>query len=187
MAIFFTSDFHLGDETLIARKLRPFKSGKRMTDVLISNANTRAKDPSDTIIHLGDFVSYGKDHDIECARISGNDYKKRFVSDVVLIEGNHDANNNVKTIGKCMFLDIGIYKNVSASHFPSWYKQNDGLIFRKKGSIHLCGHIHDHWKYMISDDGVLNINVGVDVWNYQIVSIQDLIKLIQKIKKTNCQ
>ena len=180
MAFFFTSDFHLGDETLTSRGLRPFRSGTRMTEVIVKNVKARAKDPSDTVFHLGDFVAYGKDHGIESPRISGDEYRKLFDCNIVLLEGNHDPNNNVKTMVKTMFVDIGPYHNVSCSHFPSWYSQNSGLIPRLRGHIHLCGHVHGSWKTMVSKDGILNINVGLDVWNYQIVSIQDLIRLIQK-------
>lgn len=180
MAFFFTSDFHLGDETLVQAKVRPFRNGQRLTEVLIQNANCRAKDPSDTIFHLGDFVAYGKVKGVEGARISGDEYRKQLIANVVLLEGNHDPNNNVKTMMKAMMVDIGPFKNISCSHYPSWYSQNDGLIPRFPGHIHLCGHVHELWKVKKSNDGVLNINVGVDVWNYQLVSIKDLIKLLQR-------
>ena len=184
MAIFFTSDFHLGDEVLVQIKARQFKSGSRMSDVLIANANCRAKRPEDTIIHVGDFVAYGKDKGIESARISSDEYLKRFTAKVVLLEGNHDPNNHVRTDGKLMFVDLGPYRNVSVGHFPSWYKQSTSILpERGMGSIHICGHVHDSFLWKISDAGTLNINVGVDVWNNQIVSITDLLKLISKIRK----
>lgn len=182
MALYFTSDFHLGDETLIHFGVRQFKSGTRMSEVLIKNANSRAKE-SDTIIHVGDFVAYGKDRGIESPRISGTEYKKKFLADVVLLEGNHDANNHVQTSGKFMVVDIGPYKNVTVSHYPSWYSQSKPFFIGKKHGIHLCGHVHSEWKVARSN-GILNINIGVDVWNNQIVGIPDLIRLIEKELKS---
>ena len=182
MAVFFTSDFHLGDQTLIEKWCRQFKSASRMTDVLIANANARAKNPEDTIIHVGDFVSYGKDQGIESARISGKEYCKRFTANVILLEGNHDANNHVSPIGKYLVVDIGPYRNVTVGHFPSFYPESMFLQNLHR-SIHICGHVHDKWKFMIGKDGILNINVGVDVWKNQIVSIPDLIRLIEGIRK----
>ena len=178
MSTFFTSDFHLGDKVAIDLMRRPFKSYQRMTDVLIANANARAK-PGDTVIHVGDFVSYGADKGIEGARISGKEYLKMFNTNVVLLEGNHDRNNRVVPICKMLTLDLSNkIRNVTVSHYPSWM---DPLVPKNAGHIHICGHVHDLWKYKFSNDGVLNINVGVDVWNYQIVSIPEILKLISKI------
>ena len=67
---------------------------------------------------------------------------------------------------------------VSASHYPSPLNPTNRL------PIHLCGHVHNLWKhYYDKRNNILNINVGIDAWNYQIVSDQELIDYIHKIKR----
>ena len=63
MARFWTSDLHLNHANIILYCNRPFKSSKRMDEVLINNINMRAKE-NDVLIHLGDFMCYGKDREL---------------------------------------------------------------------------------------------------------------------------
>ena len=66
------------------------------------------------------------------------------------------------------------FPNVSVSHYPSYSEKSTGNF--KNGDIHICGHVHGAWKHCVDlDHSVLNINVGVDAWNYKIVSDDELI------------
>jgi calcineurin-like phosphoesterase family protein len=75
------------------------------------------------------------------------------------------------------------FPDVSVSHYPSTDQHSIGHW--QPGDIHLCGHVHGKWKHLLDiKHQVLNINVGVDVWNFQIVSEDEIIKYIDKILKT---
>jgi calcineurin-like phosphoesterase family protein len=48
------------------------------------------------------------------------------------------------------------------------------------GTVLLCGHVHSIWKTKRSDKGTLMINVGVDVWNYAPVSLDQIVQLTEE-------
>lgn len=181
MARFWTSDFHLNSTAIIQYAGRPFKSGEKMAEAYIRSCNQQARDPSDMIIHVGDFFLRGKDrHGIgdEGLGVSAKEYLSRINAQVFLIEGNHDGSNIGHTHAKQMILDLGPFKNTSVSHYPS--TDNGTWTLRGKDKehlhVHLCGHVHEKWKWKLDlKKLVLNINVGVDQWKHQIVSEKKLI------------
>ena len=98
------------------------------------------------------------------------------------LKGNHDINNKVKSIGNVLRTKIGRHTAVSISHYPSYDKHAEGTF--NEGDIHICGHVHRRWKHCLDmTHKVLNINVGVDVWNYTIVTEDELIEYIDKVLK----
>ena len=154
-----------------------------MNSFLINSANLRAKD-DDYIIHVGDFCCFGADHGLSALnKVNPSLFASRINATFVNIMGNHDYKNKVKSIGNCLFTSLGEFKNVSISHHPSYSPLAIGQF--RHGDIHICGHVHGEWKYNIDfKNSVLNINVGVDAWNYQIVSEEELISYIQYLMST---
>lgn len=187
MARFWTSDFHLNSTAIIQYAGRPFKSGEKMAEAYIRSCNQQARDPSDMIIHVGDFFLRGKDrHGIgdEGLGVSAKEYLSRINAQVFLIEGNHDGSNIGHTHAKQMILDLGAFKNTSVSHYPSTDKGTWTLRSKDKEHlhIHLCGHVHEKWRWKLDlEKLVLNINVGVDQWKHQIVSEKKLIGFISSL------
>lgn len=187
MARFWTSDFHLNSTAIIQYAGRPFKSGEKMAEAYIRSCNQQAKDPSDMIIHVGDFFLRGKDrHGIgdEGLGVSAKEYLSRINAQVFLIEGNHDGSNIGHTHAKQMILDLGPFKNTSVSHYPSTDKGTWTLRGKDKEHlhVHLCGHVHEKWRWKLDlEKLVLNINVGVDQWKHQIVSEKKLIGFISSL------
>lgn len=187
MARFWTSDFHLNSTAIIQYAGRPFKSGEKMAEAYIRSCNQQARDPSDMIIHVGDFFLRGKDrHGIgdEGLGVSAKEYLSRINAQVFLIEGNHDGSNIGHTHAKQMILDLGPFKCTSVSHYPSTDKGTWTLRGKDKEHlhIHLCGHVHEKWKWKLDlEKLVLNINVGVDQWKQQIVSEKKLIGYISSL------
>lgn len=187
MARFWTSDFHLNSTAIIQYAGRPFKSGEKMAEAYIRSCNQQARDPSDMIIHVGDFFLRGKDrHGIgdEGLGVSAKEYLSRINAQVFLIEGNHDGSNIGHTHAKQMILDLGPFKNTSVSHYPSTDKGTWTLRGKDKEHlhIHLCGHVHEKWRWKLDlEKLVLNINVGVDQWKHQIVSEKKLIGYISSL------
>lgn len=187
MARFFSADFHFNSTAIIQYAGRPFKSGEKMAEAYIRSCNQQARDPSDMIIHVGDFFLRGKDrHGIgdEGLGVSAKEYLSRINAQVFLIEGNHDGSNIGHTHAKQLILDLGPFKCTSVSHYPSTDKGTWTLRGKDKEHlhIHLCGHVHEKWKWKLDlEKLVLNINVGVDQWKHQIVSEKKLIGFISSL------
>ena len=187
MKKFFSADFHLNSTAILQYAKRPFKSGEKMAEAYIRSCNQQARDPSDMIVHVGDFFLKGADrHGVgdEGLGVSAKEYLSRINAQVFLIEGNHDSNNVGHTHAKQLILDLGPYKCTSVSHYPSTDKGTWTLRGKDKEHlhIHLCGHVHEKWKWKLDlEKLVLNINVGVDQWKHQIVSEKKLIGYIMKL------
>jgi len=48
----------------------------------------------------------------------------------------------------------------------------------------LCGHVHEKWQIKKIQDTLI-VNVGVDVWNFKPISINEILSLITKWRRTN--
>lgn len=190
MKTFFTSDLHLQSSEnpgIIDWAHRPFKSVAKHDAALIRGINERCK-PDDLLIHVGDFMNYGKNRGTEAGRNKPDFYLSQIACQVVFLEGNHDPNNHVRTIGRTLTTKVGRYI-VSVGHYPAYdtrwecvqtpvYLTNTGPCCTTH--IHLCGHVHDAWRYKY-DFNALNINIGVDAWKYRPVSEAELDAYIGKI------
>lgn len=198
MSRYFTSDFHLGSLNILKYANRPFSSAKDAMTSLLINVNSNLK-RYDTLIHVGDFMLSGMDrHDnVEDSGLKYkiNDYLDMFEPNLILLSGNHDDGRNCETIGKSMVIDLNQnYRNVSVSHYPSYHKlftlPNDNCwkwfdAQKMYVHVHLCGHVHDKW--LLNFDAqhkVLNVNVGVDVWNYKPVRDSEITELLDYFRAT---
>lgn len=212
MKTFFTSDLHLQSTEspgIIDWAKRPFKSIEKMECALIRGINERCK-PGDLLIHVGDFMNYGKNRGKESGRHKPEFYTDQINCQVIFLEGNHDPNNHVRTIGRTLTTKVGRYV-CSVGHYPSGtdgyekvvlpqytlhihhdeetLREAEDLGFIDFGKlrveIHLCGHVHNKWKHMLFEGyggkRILNINVGTDVWGYRPVSEAELDGYIGKV------
>lgn len=176
---FFTADFHFGSSFLIKNKLRPFRSVSKMNETLIRNCNMKAA-AEDTIIHIGDLCQFWDDRGTTGCRVNPRIFTNQINADFFNVLGNHDPNNRVKSICSSMRTSIGRFKSVSVGHYPSYDPMAKGSFH--PGDVRLCGHVHNKWKYFIDEKNlVLNINCGVDVWNFNIISEDELSLYITKI------
>lgn len=130
------------------------------------------------LYHVGDLATFKADRGNTGLKTNPMEIVNQIPGMFMNIRGNHDINNKVKSICESMRLHLGKrYPDVSMSHYPS-YDRRAKLHFLQ-GDIHICGHVHGLWKHCLDlDNQVLNINVGVDVWNYKLVSEQELIQYI---------
>ena len=177
MKTYFTSDFHLGSSNIINYCKRPFKNVSHMNDTLIRRVNKL--DRHDVLFHVGDFVLVGHDrHGIkeDFSDIKYSEYLDKIKPHIILLNGNHDSVHNVKAMLNSAVVNLNRkYKNISVSHFPLT-KSYDTL------KIHLCGHIHDKWLVNFDKETkVLNLNVGVDVWDYRPVDNLTLVKVLDDL------
>lgn len=178
---FWTADLHLGHHNIITYCARPFKDAEHMNTRLIANINSRVK-AEDTLIHVGDFANYGKARGEEGLRINPKNYVNDINGTFVNIRGNHDDNNRTKSVCDFMIVMLGKMQ-LSVAHKPSWQISN--IDFKSLNVVaHICGHVHEKFTYAYSDDKLLNVNIGCDVWNYYPINDSELVEYINKIKKT---
>jgi len=177
---FVTSDLHLNHYNIIRYCGRPFKSLTHMNEELIRRWNERVKN-EDVVYVIGDFcfkntpaMIYRGEGGIEPAKY----WEDMLNGKITHIIGNHDRNNSVKSRIK----SLQIYYSkmlINLVHNPAEANYNYQL--------NLVGHIHQNWKFqrkMIDRNKLrILINVGVDVHNYRPVTLQEIMKLYQQIKK----
>ena len=190
MSRYFTSDWHLGSNLINKYANRPFASASEAAEALVGNCNSIAKSKSDVVFHVGDFWldnadRHGVEEDINTFTASYDDYISLVDARLVLLAGNHDDGHNCEADLKSMVIDLNQnYKNVFVSHFPSYHKNYRGPFgnLQKAPRIALCGHVHDKWLLNYDKQHhVLNINVGVDVWNYKPVRDSEITKLLDYV------
>ena len=173
---FFTADFHLGSHATNVRMRRPFKDVEAMNRGIINVVNQRAPSRSDIVVHIGDFCQYGIDRhyaDPEIQRglkVKPSSYIDSFKCTLILVEGNHDRTNRVKAACRAMKTNVGSFPNVTVGHYPTNDPNAVGTFLDCRGhnmGIHLCGHVHDAWRHLYdTEHNILNINCGLDAWNF---------------------
>lgn len=197
MNIYFTSDCHFDHANIIRFCDRPFlkkgdvidgewKSDKIkldrcrwMNEEIIKRWNNKVK-PDDLVYHVGDFSFKGND--------SCKYFEDRLNGTIVHIKGNHDKNNGVKTYIRCCIMEWGGL-SFYVLHHPPEENQIGTLEARIMSSVDvvLCGHVHGKWKHKIIPFNVTKriicINVGVDVWDFEPVSIHSILKYISKVRR----
>lgn len=167
MKIFFTADYHLGEDRFKIMH-RPFSSQQEMVDTLIKNHNSLVA-PDDLVYHLGD-VCYQKTPEF-LPQI------EKFNGRKILIRGNHDrvfTDNDLKPYFDHIVPEGDGYgileedKSYYLTHYPT------RCI---KELFNLCGHIHSIFKCQLN-----MINVGVDVNHFYPYSLDDIIFLQNAIE-----
>ena len=177
-----TADWHLGSTILLDKKVmgdaaRPFKDVDAMKAAFLKSAAEKVRD-DDILVHVGDFASYGIDRGYQGLKEKPAEIIAKLPGKFINLRGNHDINNGVFCLGNSLNLSLGKrYPYVSASHYPSYDKRATGTF--ADGTVHLCGHVHKKWKHCLDlTHSVLNINVGVDVWGYNVVTEDEIVKYL---------
>ena len=200
----FTSDWHVGHEAVLdfCKGSRPFEDLEEMHRTLIARYNSQVKD-THSCYFLGDFafkgVKYGKE---VLDQLNG---KK------VIILGNHDkGHQSLLNMGFDIVMDYASWKvhglHITASHFPLKgikreqcehyrnYQQGEGwhkeFVYDEKyllpedvgQDIHLHGHIHSPNKGFSKKVLDKQYDVGVDANNLMPVSLNHIVKEINKCK-----
>lgn len=209
--IWFTSDQHFYHKNVIKYCKRPFSGGfvdrvktfftgavsdaavAAMNAELIRRHNAVVK-PTDVVYHLGDFSLWKHAPAAILPHLKGTHH---------LIAGNHDWCHPVtakkKTLamqeayrragfasvqlemelpiaGQLVTLHHMPFANCGKEEVDSRYTH---LRPRDTGQILLHGHVHEHWRIR----GRM-INVGVDVWDYAPVSMDQIAELVRLLTWT---
>lgn len=165
---------HFGHKNIIKYCNRPFEDVHTMNETLIKNWNNLIY-PEDTVYHLGDFAFCNVKKIL--SRLNGN---------IILIRGNHDRKSNFKQLESYWNKDFeyGGYK-FRLNHEPiitpnivNTYKDNKpySTINLDDYDYILCGHVHEKWITLQK-----NINVGVDVWDFKPILIDEIIAYIKGV------
>jgi len=138
---------------------------------LIQNWNSRVK-LEDIVFHLGDF----------CFKQLENKTVKYYTDllngQIIFIRGNHDSNNGIKTCIESIEIYLG-GKHLLLVHRPEQSAKGYDLC--------LVGHVHDAWKFQTISFrkwGKWDVcNVGVDVWDFKPVNINEILDAYKEWKK----
>ena len=164
---YFTSDWHIFHKNIIKYCDRPFASEKQMRNVLINNYNQIVR-KDDSCFFLGDMAMLGTS---QWEHLKG--IVQSLNGDKHLIFGNHDEFKWQR------YVDIGF----TTVHSALWLEE-DGLpiVLAHDPSVYctlapdtvlIHGHIHTLYKSIPSRKV---INVGVDMWDFKPVNIEQIRK-----------
>lgn len=153
----FTADTHFGHKNIIFLTRRPFKSLYDMDNTLIENWNSKVG-KHDFVIHLGDFAYRNAE--------AFQNYASRLHGHIVFIQGNHD--NQLNSIIHSLV--------VTTQEGDDIYCVHDPKDFSSAYTINLVGHVHGNW-VIKKFYGTTIINVGVDMWNFAPVNINQIMEM----------
>jgi calcineurin-like phosphoesterase family protein len=170
MAIFYTGDQHYFYKNIIKYENRPYLSINEMNEDMIKRHNKKVA-PTDDIYFLGDFA-FASASQIEnlLRRLNGRKF---------LIFGNHDKeilhNKNLQSY----FVFCRHYHSLIDNGTPVILFHYPIQVWDRKhhGSIHLYGHIHTDKEnhHPLVKDIENAYNVGVDVRNFEPVSLKEIL------------
>ena len=181
---YWTSDWHLNSEIVRQTSHRPWKTVEEMNAVLLKTVVFKSS--SDQVIHVGDLIQSGKDRGTEIAKdkqLTWDQIARKCICQLICVEGNHDASNDVPFICRSMKTRVGNYK-ITVGHYPTWYEEAAGTYvigLPGRPTVHICGHVHEAWKVAFDKKNcILNINVGIDAHKYKLLSDAKLVELIDR-------
>ena len=153
------------------------ESVKNMNSSQIKNWNEIVV-KGDTVIQIGDFCLSKSSEAPDALKDPFNYFKERLNGNIVFVQGNHDHNNKNKTIIESMVIYYGGHR-IYVTHNPYFCNTNYKLNF--------VGHIHTEWKfkrYRKGESFTDCCNVGVDVWNFRPVTINQILSEYHRWLKT---
>jgi calcineurin-like phosphoesterase family protein len=197
LTTYFTSDQHIGHANIIRYCDRPFEDLDEMDEVLIERWNETVG-TDDEVWVLGDYAMIDYERGLSLLpRLNGTKY---------LVIGNHERCSPSQRDGHLhvpAYLEAGFTVAVTQaetylpaveaggeelrvllSHYPysgeSHYKEDRYERFRYRDLGHplICGHVHTEWKTQISARGAVQVNVGVDQWDFRPISAAELHRTI---------
>jgi len=161
--VWLTSDLHFGHETVWEGCDRPGKNVDKMDALLLRNMREKVGE-KDVLIVAGDLTLFGEN-------------KQRFVERMIeqmpgtkiLVYGNHDRFKPRWYLNRGFVLaatSLVLPGGVLVTHDPV-----DATVWPHDRPV-LCGHVHRLFRKI---ENV--VNVGVDVWNYEPVLLEDALEL----------
>ena len=170
---YFSADTHYFHANILKYCNRPFKDLDEMHHILIENHN-KIVSKTDVIAYVGDmFLCDPQMAQTVLQQLNG--YK-------ILFLGNHDR-ASIKTFKEIGFNEVfkkaadwhyqGI--NFRLAHYPFGANRKRSPV-RENCDWLICGHVHNTWLTLEN-----MINVGVDIWDYKPVGLEQILTLIKGI------
>lgn len=178
--IYFTSDLHIGHDKDFIWRPRGFSSIEEHDTEIIKRWNSVVT-PEDTVYILGDLCMSGNEKE-------WNRVYKVLNGEKIVIWGNHDTKNklnkyqteyNMTYLGFASIYKYNKRKAFFLSHYPTFVSNFEDERF----FWNLSGHTHSPNKFEFGRYGIYN--VAVDAHNCTPVSIEQIIKDIEKYKEKN--
>ena len=174
--IFFTSDTHFSHHNIIKYCDRPFDNSQEMNSTMVNNWNAVVGE-RDIVFHLGDWGMSNVNLDVLRSILQS------LRGDIITIRGNHDPKRVCALLQKhCLAVEWQLSLQLPKTpclvmnHIPFlWPAQS------RSGRINLHGHTHCKTPIV---KNLLQINVGVDAWNFTPVELPSLLELIKKQRLT---
>ena len=188
-----------------------FQRAEKMNADFIRNCNQRVK-PDDTVVCVGDFSCRGGEKGVQGLHLPPAEILAQLNGTHVVIAGNHDAQNGVKSVANFMSCEIAKYR-VGVQHRPlqdeeaylKWkalspaekaanpwrdrmsdqWREHEFIhasYCRKQFDFMICGHVHNAWKVK-KVAGIWHVNVGVDVNRYMPIDDQEVVQIYEKAVK----
>lgn len=164
MTIWFTSDTHYGHRRVIEYAGRPFTDVDMMNNEMIRRWDERVK-PGDLVYHLGDFAL--------CEAGTATTIAKSLRGQKYIVWGNHDKGlrKDAKFVGQWIWnrdltqIEVEGQKIILCHYAMKTWNQ------MHRGSWQLYGHSHGS---LPDDPASLQLDVGVDCWDYAPVSFEQI-------------
>jgi calcineurin-like phosphoesterase family protein len=196
--IWFTSDTHFSHRNTMRYCGRPFLTVESCDKVMIERWNKLVA-PEDTVYHLGDVSMHtapikrilpqlnGRkiliigNHDLVYSPYFLRTRGQKFI-DRMYKEYTEAGFAEIHPSGYAKLLyseSMRGYVAARLSHFPTKNAEDkhhndkhDASRPVDDGTLNICGHVHQNWLKRGS-----NINVGVDVWDFRPVSVEEVLDL----------
>ena len=175
--IYFTSDWHIGHNKPFLYEPRGFSSIEEHDTAILLRCNELVG-PEDELWILGD-LALGQ-NEKEWNRV----YKSLYCNHVHYVQGNHDTDNKMDKYDEEYFFMFHGYadmikysktKRFYVSHYPT-YTAN--VASDRIKVINLFGHTHSKEKFF--NNNPFMYNVAADAHNCYPVSLEEIIKDIEK-------
>lgn len=174
---FFTADWHFDDQNIIEYCNRPFKNVNEMNNEIINKFNERITNNDDVYI-LGDLIVHTETNLQQLEK-----YIRKMNGNKILILGNHDRFKPFE------YIDIGFQSVHTYFRHNKFHLVHDPACSIIDIYNHWCvGHIHTLFKEIQRNSSNV-MNVGVDVWDFYPIGIDDFysgeLKFMEKEYKKN--
>lgn len=204
--VFFTADTHFGDERVLTELERPFNSVAEHDAEIIRRINKSVR-ANDVLFLLGGLADCTEDgdfaermrHMLQCVR--------DIDASVVLVPGYADPvspwlsqramavwDNSLRSAMKVWYGPSNMYLlahrdlcvEASLCHVPTTQETEDGTLYLRPSvsigteNVILHGHTHYSSPLTRTPGGLLQVDVGLDAWNYRPVSSREVVDLWAK-------
>lgn len=174
MAVYFTSDLHLGHKA-IPKYRTPFATMEEHDDFIINKILALGK--RDILFVLGDFLFDGPHYDDYITRLSEKKCR------IKVVMGNHDSMKLYKEDIFEVQLPLFSYKNHWISHCPIHPQEMRNRAGNIHGHLHLERVIDTRYPTSISNPRPIDpryFNVNLDVNDYDFVKVETIQQFFKK-------